>query len=196
MIARCVFSFFIDFWSGFRWGRGYGFLNQNDFWNFKQLYDTPLFFKTHRKWTFQKELNLSFHNHQKVLESVHYWRSYEGKCTGLWWWKMFAFSEPFFVLPVEQRRETMQKSRSFSIIKVKHIIFRNFFVTEPISILLDDYESWDLALSVFLVSKKIHHFYPPHATTFEEDHPKKLIHSGTTISLDQIFRTEKMQSTQ
>ena len=60
----------------------------------------------------------------------------------------------FFVLPVpvEQRRETMIKSRSFSIIKVRYVFLCNFFASEPISIIFDDYESWDLALSETLVS--------------------------------------------
>ena len=60
----------------------------------------------------------------------------------------------FFVLPVtvEQRRETMPKSRSISIIKVRYIFLRNFFRIGPISKILDVYESWDLALSETLVS--------------------------------------------
>ena len=60
----------------------------------------------------------------------------------------------FFVLPVpvEQRRETLHKSSSFLIIKVRYIFLCNFFVNEPISIIFDDYESWDLALSETLIS--------------------------------------------
>ena len=71
---------------------------------------------------------------------------------------------PFFVLPVEQRSGTKNKSRSLSIIKVGHTFLRNFFVSERISIIFGDYESWDLALSEklesgeFLYSHRLENF--------------------------------------
>ena len=36
--------------------------------------------KTLRKRAFQKEQILSFHNHKKILKSVHKRKSYKGKC--------------------------------------------------------------------------------------------------------------------
>ena len=46
----------------------------------------------------------------------------------------------------------MHKSSSFFIIKVRYTFLCNFFPSEPISIIFDDYESWDLALSETLES--------------------------------------------
>ena len=71
---------------------------------------------------------------------------------GKWLAFVRAFPSLFFVLPVEQRRETMHKSSSFFIIKVRYVFLHNFYANEPISIIFGDYESWDLALSETLIS--------------------------------------------
>ena len=91
MIHPWYNQYFDDFPLFFGGWRGYRLLNQKHFLNFVPLSRLFPQLKTHRKRAFQKELNLSFHKHQKLLKSVQYRKSYEGKCIRLWWEKLSAF---------------------------------------------------------------------------------------------------------
>ena len=67
----------------FTGGRGYGFRYKSIVFVFSRSFRNSKLLKSHRKRAFQKELNLSFHNHQKLLKSVHKRKSYSGKCISL-----------------------------------------------------------------------------------------------------------------
>ena len=74
------FQYLSTFRVDFGEGRGYGVLNQNDFFTLQASYGTCNLLESHRKQAFQKEQDLSFPKHLKFLKSVHYRESYERLC--------------------------------------------------------------------------------------------------------------------